>query len=53
MTVYELYQTALNVMFEKPNSKVYQNYYKTHINLLLANVFDINNTIRIKNNLDP
>lgn len=51
MTVYELYKKALNVMFEKPNSKVYENYYLTHINLLLANVFDINNTIRNKNGL--
>ena len=46
MTVLELYKTALNVMYEKPNSKVYENYYKTHINLLLAELFDLNNTIR-------
>ncbi|MDD6467986.1 MAG: hypothetical protein PUF50_07370 [Erysipelotrichaceae bacterium] len=52
MTVYELYKKAINVMFEKPNSKVYENYYLTHINLLLANVFDINNTIRNKNGLE-
>ena len=53
MTNHELYKESLNVMFEKPNSKVYENYYKTHINLLLANVFDINNTIRVKNGKEP
>ena len=52
MTVYELYQTALRVKFEKPNSKVYENYYKTHINLLLAELFDINNTIRKRRGLE-
>lgn len=53
MTMYELYKKALNVMFEKPTSKVYDSYYKDHINLLLANVFDINNTIRISKQKEP
>lgn len=53
MTNSELYKESLNVMFEKPNSKVYENYYKTHINILLASVFDINNTIREKNGKKP
>ena len=53
MTIYELYKKALNVMFEKPTSKVYDNYYIDHINLLLATVFDINNTIRISNQKEP
>lgn len=48
MTVQELYQSALNLIFDKPKSRIYDHYYMDHINSLLAEVFDINNSIRIK-----
>jgi len=46
MTVKELYELAKSYMFEKPTSKVYDDYYKPWINGLLSENFDLNNAIR-------
>lgn len=47
MTVKELYSLAKSLMFEKANSKDYDSYYISHINVLLMENFKINNNMRI------
>ena len=46
MTVQELYKLTKNLMFEKPTSKDYDNYYMDNINVLLSENFDLNNHVR-------
>ena len=46
MTVQELYKLTKNLMFEKPTSKDYDNYYMENINVLLSENFDLNNHVR-------
>lgn len=48
MTVKELYDLAKSLMFEKPTSKDYDNYYIPWINVLLSENFDLNNHLRAK-----
>ena len=50
MTVKELYDLAKSMMFEKPTSKDYDNYYIPWINVLLCENFDLNNHLRVKHN---
>ena len=52
MTVRELYELAKAVMFEKPTSKVYDQYYIPWINVLLSENFDLNNHLRQKHDKD-
>ena len=47
MTVKELYSLAKSLMFEKANSKDYDSYYISHINVLLMENFKINNNMRL------
>ncbi len=48
MNVRTLYNLAKSMMFEKPTSRDYDNYYKDWINVLLVEQFDLNNHLRLK-----
>lgn len=52
MTVSELYSQAKSMMFEKPTSKDYENYYIPWVNVLLSENFDLNNSIRLRKGLE-
>lgn len=52
MTAKELYDLAKSMMFEKPTSKDYDNYYISWINVLLSENFDLNNHLRAKHHKD-
>lgn len=51
MTVKELYELAKKVMFEKATSKDYDGYYIPYTNLILAELFNENNAMRLKKGL--
>lgn len=52
MTVKELYEMAKALMFEKTTSRDYDNYYMKWINTLLAENFDLNNSLLVANGDD-
>ena len=52
MTVRELYELAKSMMFEKPSSTDYDNYYIPWINVLLSENFELNNHLRAKHGED-
>lgn len=53
MTVKELYEYCKSLMFEKPSSKIYDNYIIPITNSKLAELYEENNMIRMYYGLKP
>ncbi len=53
MTVKELYDMAKSLMFEKKTSKDYDGYYIAWTNILLSDLFELNNSRRVFNGKVP